>query len=185
MKIKLDSSGFKRKLKAFPEIVNREVDKAFYKLIKNARLAMNTRIEDYPSFSNKILRKTLQEEGIEPQKGLLRASLEASMENGTKTKKYRNRFSREVIDINKLNSLTPWGGIGGERPIQSPNKWEQNPYSGYGFWRTYNDGFTWESGARIIGRNFTDLGFNYIKENFNHEIKLAIRRALYHIRKVQ
>ena len=182
MRLRFDTSRWDRKVNAFPELIKKEVDVAFFRLIEGAMRAMESVIEDYPTHSNSSLVETLQNYGIEPEVGLLRRSLKESMNN--KTRKYRNNITRKIIDFDKLDSLTPWGGVAGRRPIQNPGKWKNNPYQGHGFWKTYNDGFTWDADTRIIGRNFLTLGQMYLESNYKREYQLAMRRAMYHFRKM-
>ena len=182
IKLKFDASKWQQRILKFEPIARREINKAFVRLIQNARLAMNAAIEDYPSNSNSVLQETLAAYGIEPEPGNLRRSLEDSMDKGTKLRKYRNKYMRKIINYDILNIRTPWNGVNGKRPIQGPANWESNPYAGFGYWKTYNDGFDFGD-ARIYGRNFMIKGELYIKRNFKKEMRLAIRRIFYHIRK--
>jgi hypothetical protein len=176
--LKIISVGWKNKLIEFQKTVSERTELEFFELIKNTRLAMNSRIEDYPAKTGDILQQTLMSYGIEPEKGQLRRALEESMDKGTVLRNQNsNIFKQDTINIAKLNTLTLWGGVGGKRPIQTPNKWRTNPYPESGFWKVYNDGFDWGD-VRIIGRNYIGLGNIHLEKNFNLTIRKIINVAL-------
>jgi len=176
--LKIDSTGWKKKVIQFQKTINERSEIEFFDLIKKTRLAMNTRIEDYPAKTRDILQQTLKEYNIEPERGQLRKALEESMEKGNKLTNINNRiFKISTVNEQKLNELTPWGGVNGKRPIQTPNKWRDNPYPDSGFWKVYNDGFDWGD-ARIIGRNYTGLGNIFLDKNFDLTTRKIINVAL-------
>lgn len=187
-KIRINTTGLSRKLTRLEMVVREEIEKTFFRLVKKAEEAMNKRIQDYDDGQTpEGLRHLFEQpnyQHMKPVSGQLREALHTSIE-APRVIKRGNKYSRDIFSIDILDNMTDWNGSmkTGKRPIQSANKWKNNPYPENGYWKTYDMGFNWGD-VRIYGRNFTGAGKKAVEFNIERELRNMKARIYYRINKL-